>query len=82
MRSLDPDKRLIDKITSLSELLRNAKEEYRLRGHDDTAKTNEYIVALQTELEILSQEFDKKFSETIQFKNLERMLEGKTSQIR
>ena len=48
----------------------------------DMGNCRQYVVALETEVELVCEEFDKKFSETVQFKNLKRMLEGKNTQLK
>ena len=77
---------LSDRISSLSGELRSAEVLYRgSAGGDvdvDVKNCRVYICALESEVELVCEEFDKKFSETVQFKNLKRMLEGKNGQLR
>jgi len=76
---------LSDKISSLSGDLRNAEELYQRKCssmEEEVANSKHYVLALQHEIEVLSEEFDKKFSETTQFKNLKKMLEGKNGQLK
>lgn len=76
---------LSDKISSLSGELRDAEEAYQNKCatlEDEVANSKHYILALQHEIEVLTGEFEKKFSETTQFKNLKKMLEQKNGQLK
>jgi len=76
---------LTDKISSLSGELKEAEEMYRCKTssmEEEVTNSKHYVLALQHEIETLSEEFDKKFSETTQFKNLKKMLEGKNAQLK
>ena len=76
---------LTDRISSLSGELRNAEQIYRSTGGSvevDLGNARQYVCALENEVELVCEEFDKKFSETVQFKNLKRMLEGKNVQLK
>jgi len=76
---------LSDKISSLSGQLMDAEEVYQRKCsslEEEVTNSKHYVLALQHEIETLSEEFDKKFSETTQFKNLKKMLEGKNGQLK
>jgi len=76
---------LSDKISSLSGELKEAEDLYKCQTssmEEEVTNLKHYVLALQHEIETLSQEFDKKFSETTQFKNLKKMLEGKNAQLK
>jgi len=76
---------LSDKISSLSDTLREAELNYNKKFssvNEELVEAKHYILNLQHELETLHGEFDKKFSETTQFKNLKKMLEGKNTQLK
>lgn len=76
---------LSDKISSLGASLREAESNYNKKFSsmdEELANAKHYILNLQHELETLHEEFEKKFSETTQFKNLKKMLEGKNTQIK
>jgi len=76
---------LSERITALNASLKEAEEQYQQRTSsvdEELSNTKHYVLALQHELEVLNQEFDKKFSETTQFKNLKKMLEGKNTQLK
>lgn len=76
---------LSNRISSLSADLRESEANYNRKFSsmdEELANAKHYILNLQHELETLHGEFDKKFSETTQFKNLKKMLEGKNTQIK
>jgi len=76
---------LSNKVSTLSAHLKDAENQYQKKCSsldEELANTKHYVLALQDELETLNKEFDKKFSETTQFKNLKKMLEGKNTQIK
>jgi len=76
---------LSDRITALNADLKSAEEQYSQGAtstKEELANTKHYVLALQHELEVLNGEFDKKFADTTQFKNLKKMLEGKNTQLK
>ncbi|XP_065665911.1 leucine zipper transcription factor-like protein 1 isoform X2 [Hydra vulgaris] len=76
---------LSKKISLLSSNLQEAESLYKQKYssmEEELASTKHYTLALQHELETLREEFDKKFAETTQFKNMKKMLEGKNAQIK
>jgi len=76
---------LSDKIMSLSSELCKAENAYQSKCstlEEEVAQSKHYILALQHEIEVLTEESEKKFADTTQFKNLKKMLEQKNAQLK
>jgi len=76
---------LSDRVSTLSANLQEAEDKYGKKCSsldEELTNTKHYVLALQDELETINAELDKKFSETTQFRNLKKMLEGKNVQLK
>lgn len=76
---------LSEKVSSLSMELVGAEEKYKTKFsslEEEVSSSKHYILALQHEVEVLTAESEKKFSESSQFKNLKKMLEQKNGQLK
>lgn len=62
-----------------------AENEYKEKYdsvEEELTSTKHRILELQHELEVMNEELDKKFSETTQYRNMKKMLEGKNGQMK